>query len=78
MPFLAHALGALAGAFVAALIATNHKMKFALVIGAFFLIGGIANVFMLPSPIWFAVLDIGVAYLPMGWLGWKLAEKAIK
>lgn len=72
-PFLAHALGTLAGAFVAALIAATHKMKFALGIGAFFLLGGIANVFMLPSPTWFAVLDLVGAYIPMGWLGGRLA-----
>lgn len=72
-PFLAHALGTLAGAFVAALIAATHKMKFALGIGAFFLLGGIANVFMLSSPTWFAVLDLVGAYIPMGWLGGRLA-----
>ena len=71
-PFLAHALGTFVGAVLAALIAVNHKMKFALGIGAFFLIGGIANVFMLPSPVWFTVLDIMVAYIPMAWLGGKL------
>lgn len=36
MPFLAHALGALAGAFIAALIAVNHQFKFAMGIGVFF------------------------------------------
>ena len=42
---LAHALGTFAGAFLAALIAANHKMKFAPGIGVFFLMGGIANTF---------------------------------
>lgn len=69
MPFLAHALGTLVGALVAALIAATHKMKMALIIGAFFLIGGIANVAMLGGPIWFTVLDLVAAYLPMAWLG---------
>ena len=50
MPFLAHALGTLAGAFIAVKIAANNKMTFAFVVGCLFLIGGIANVFMLPSP----------------------------
>ena len=71
-PFLAHAIGTFIGALVASLIAANNKMIFALSIGVFFLIGGIANVFMLPSPIWFAVLDIAGAYIPMAWLGWKI------
>tara|TARA_B110000046_G_C12990002_1_gene397415 strand:- start:686 stop:859 length:174 start_codon:yes stop_codon:yes gene_type:complete len=35
-PFLAHALGTLVGAFVAALTAATHKMKFAIAIGCFF------------------------------------------
>lgn len=74
-PFLAHAIGTLAGALTAALIAASHQMKFALGIGAFFLVGGIVNVFMLPSPTWFAALDLVAAYLPMGWLGGKLTGK---
>lgn len=74
-PFLAHALGTFAGAFVAALLAASHKMKFALGISGFFLLGGIANAFMLPSPVWFTVTDLVCAYLPMGYLAGKLAGK---
>ncbi|MEO8516742.1 MAG: hypothetical protein ABI426_08360 [Flavobacterium sp.] len=72
-PFLAHALGTLVGAFVAGLMAANNKMRIALGIGAFFIIGGIANVCMLPSPTWFTILDLVVAYIPMAYLGGKLA-----
>lgn len=72
-PFLAHALGTFVGAFLAALIAATHKMKFALAIGVFFLIGGIYMVFLLPSPVGFIILDLVVAYIPMAWLGGKLA-----
>ncbi len=72
-PWLAHALGTLVGAFVAAKIAVSHNLKLALVIGAFFLLGGIAMVVMMGGPIWFAVLDWLLAYLPMGYLGGKLA-----
>ena len=75
MPFLAHAGGTLVGAILAGLIASSHKMYFSLTIGAFFLLGGIMMVFELPSPMWFNVLDIGLAYIPMGWLGWKIAIK---
>ena len=74
-PFLAHALGTFAGAFMAALIAANHKMKFALGIGAFFLMGGIASVFMLPSPTWYTVLDLLGAYFPMAYFAGKLVVK---
>ncbi len=72
-PFLAHALGTLAGAWLAALIAVRHKMKIAIGIGAFFMLGGIMNVFMLPSPAWFIALDLIGAYIPMGLLGGTLA-----
>ncbi|HLG36471.1 MAG TPA: hypothetical protein VI757_16455 [Bacteroidia bacterium] len=75
LPFSAHALGTFAGAWLAALIAANHKMKFALGIGIFFLAGGIANTFMLPSPTWFTVLDLAGAYIPMGYLAGKLAVR---
>ena len=75
LPFLAHAVGTFAGALVAALIAANHKMKFALGIGVFFLAGGIANTFMLPSPIGFTILDLVGAYIPMAFLAGKLAVK---
>ncbi len=73
-PFLAHAIGTFVGAFLAALIAVNHKIKFALSIGCLFLIGGIINTITLPSPIWFTVLDLVGAYIPMGWLGFKLSQ----
>ena len=74
-PFLAHALGTLVGAYLAAVIAATHKLKFALVISVVFLIGGIMNICMLPSPIWFTLVDLGLAYIPMGYLGWKLVSK---
>ncbi len=77
-PFLAHALGTLIGAFLAGWIAVNHKMKFALAIGGLFLLGGIWVNYILPGPTWFAVLDIIVAYIPMAWLGGKIAGKLSK
>ncbi|MBT8384565.1 MAG: hypothetical protein KJO83_02520 [Bacteroidia bacterium] len=77
-PFLAHALGTFIGAIVAAIIAANHKGKFALAIGAFFLIGGIANVIMLPSPLWFSILDLAAAYIPMGFIAGRLVVKSSK
>jgi len=68
MPFLAHALGTLVGAFITAKIAANNKMTFALVIGCCFLIGGIMNIVMLPSPLWFTIVDLVLAYIPMSYL----------
>lgn len=73
MPFLAHSLGTFAGAFLAIKIAATHQMKIALGIGFMFLAGGITNVFMLPSPLWFSVLDLTIAYIPMAFLAVKSA-----
>ena len=77
-PFLAHALGTFAGAVIAGYIATSHKMKFALGIGVLFLLGGVMVNYMLPGPTWFAVTDILIAYIPMAWLGGKVAIKLSK
>ncbi|MFD2891248.1 hypothetical protein ACFS5J_04385 [Flavobacterium chuncheonense] len=74
-PFLAHALGTLTGAILAGIIAVRQKMKFAIVIGMLFLIGGIMVNSMLPGPIWFTFLDIVVAYIPMAWIGGIFAER---
>ena len=67
-PFLAHALGTLAGAFVAFLVAGSRKAAFAWTIGVLFLAGGVAAAVMFPAPAWFIALDLLLAYLPMAWL----------
>ena len=72
IPFLAHAIGTLVGAFVAAKFAANNKMIIALAIAVFFLAGGVSAVFMIPAPLWFNVIDLVGAYLPMGYLSGKL------
>lgn len=74
-PFLAHALGTFVGAYLAARIAATRKMTMALIVGVLFLIGGIINVVMLPSPLWFTLVDLIVAYLPMAYLGGKFGNK---
>ena len=71
-PFLAHALGTLVGAFIAAKIAATRKMFMALIIGVFFLIGGSINILMLGGPVWFTLLDLAVAYVPMAYFGGQL------
>lgn len=74
MPFMAHALGTLAAVLVAVHFAASHHFKLALFIACLFLIGGIVNVFLLPSPVWFSVVDLMGAYFPMGFLGYRLAK----
>lgn len=71
-PFLAHAGGTLIGTFVATLVAASHKFQIAIGMGVLFLIGGIVAVIMLPAPLWYDVIDLVFAYIPMAWLGAKL------
>jgi hypothetical protein len=75
-PFVAHAAGTLVGAVAAARLSAGRPLVAALAVGGIFLLGGIAAVRMMPAtPTWFAVLDLGVAYLPMGWLGARIAAR---
>ena len=74
MPFLAHAIGTLTGAYFVARLAASTHLSMALIIGGIFLLGGITMVFMVGGPIWFIILDLVVAYIPMAWLGHKLAR----
>lgn len=74
-PFLGHAIGALIGAFIAAKFSASHHVKFAMGTGVFFLMGGIAAVIMLGGPLWFKIVDLLLAYIPMAFLGAMLAGK---
>ena len=76
-PFLAHALGTLAGAAVAFLIAT-HRAVMAWMIGVFFLLGGIAASLMIGAPVWFVAVDLLFAYLPPAWLGGRVASRFVR
>lgn len=76
-PFVAHALPSLVGGAIAALIAAARKITIALLVGALHLLGGIVAAFLIPAPAWFTALDLMVAYLPMAWLGGRLAETAL-
>lgn len=71
-PFLAHALGTLAGAVITLLLSKTHRHTLAYGVGALFLLGGITNAASIPAPTWFIALDLIVAYLPMAWLAIQL------
>jgi hypothetical protein len=75
MPFLAHAIGTLAGALTAYLIAASYKVQIAYAIGAIFLCVGLATSFMIPAPTWFVALDLLVAYIPMAWLAIRIGTR---
>lgn len=74
-PFLAHALGTLAGALLAYRLAASRRDIMAWIIGACFLLGGITSVMSIPAPVWFMVVDLVFAYGPMAWLAIYLARK---
>lgn len=74
-PFLAHALGTFVGSLVAMFIAASHRLVIAVIIGVLFLAGGIAVCFMVPIPVWFIIVDLLLAYIPMAFLGYKLSGK---
>jgi hypothetical protein len=74
-PFLAHALGTLAGALTAFRVAGSRGTLFAFSVGGFFLAGGIAAAFMIPAPGWFIALDLLAAYIPMAWLAAVLGHR---
>ena len=66
---------AVPGGVIGWLSAADHKTigrRFILTSFAFFLLGGITMVAMFGGPIWFTVLDLLGAYLPMGYLGGML------
>ena len=73
IPFIAHALGTLSGAFIAAKIATSRKSTYANIIGLFFLVGGISAAAMIGTPILPTIVDLVFAYLPMAWIAYKLS-----
>lgn len=68
---LAHQLGTLAGAFIAAKIAPFRKMIFSLVVGVWFLACGIYAASLIVPPIGFLVADI-LLYVPIAIIGGKL------
>jgi hypothetical protein len=76
-PFLAHAIGTLVATFLAALIAVHRRKNITRVISILFLAGGAYMVAILPSPMWFNLLDLIVAYVPMGMLGYWLATGVV-
>ncbi len=73
--FLAHGLGTLGGAFLAAKIGVSRHLLLSMIIGVLFLLGGIAiNAMLNFTPLSFSILDILLAYTPMAWVGWRLAH----
>ena len=71
-PFLAHAIGTFSGAFAASKVSKNYHIIIPMIVGLYFLFGGIYMVMILPAPTWFICIDLILCYLPMALLGWYL------
>jgi len=73
-PFLAHSIGTLSGAFIVSKLSKKSSIIFPLIVGLYFLSGGIYMVTILPAPTWFVLLDVILGYIPMALLGWKISK----
>ena len=74
-PFLAHSIGTLSGSYLVSRLSRNAHIIFPLIIGSWFLFGGIYMVRVLPAPTWFVILDLIICYIPMSLLGWRISGK---
>lgn len=76
-PFFAHAIGTLISAVLITRFLKTQQFVFAMMAGVLFLIAGISMVIMLPgTPIWFILVDLIGAYIPMAYLGNKIASRS--
>ena len=73
-PFLAHSVGTLSGSFLVSKLSRNSNIIFPLIVGLYFLSGGIYMVTILPAPMWFVFLDLIVCYIPMSLIGWRISK----
>ena len=73
-PFLAHSIGTLSGALIVSKLSKKSSIILPLIVGLYFLLGGIYMITILPAPMWFVLLDVILGYIPMALLGWKLAN----
>ncbi|MDF1697712.1 MAG: hypothetical protein P1U56_17835 [Saprospiraceae bacterium] len=73
VPFLAHGLGTLIGAYVVSKLAISRFKVLSLVIGAIFFMAGLSMAILLPEFLKYSIVDLLLAYFPMAFLGWKLA-----
>jgi len=76
-PFLAHALGTLAGAWLAARLSASRPRGSAMAIGVLFLSGGAMMAYSLPEALVFNIVDLALAYLPMAWLGYRWSGRGM-
>ena len=69
---VSHALGTFFGALTAVRVAREAHIVPASIVGSLMLLGGIANVLVIPHPVWFNAIDL-LLYIPAALLAWRLA-----
>jgi hypothetical protein len=69
---VSHALGTFFGALTAVRVAREAHIVPASIVGSLMLLGGIANVLVIPHPPWFNAIDL-LLYIPAALLAWRLA-----
>ncbi len=74
-PFLAHSLGTLVGSFVAAKASKEYHISISLMVGLWFLAGGIYMTTIITATTWFEILDIIICYIAMAYIGWELNKR---
>lgn len=71
---IAYAIGSFGGGFVCALISENNKIRYSVITGIILLIFGLINLFMIPHPVWFMIVNV-LVYIPFAFFGGKSGEK---
>ncbi len=71
---LAHIAGALVAGFLSTKIAAANNYTLAVICGVILLAGAVVNLFMIPHPVWFMVVNV-LTIIPAALLGSKLAIK---
>ena len=76
-PFLASAIATLIIVISISRFFKSQQLICSIIAGILFMMGGISMVIMLPeTPIWFVLVDLIGAYIPMAYMGNKLAFKS--
>ena len=68
---VSHALGTLFGALIAVRVSREAHIVPASIVGGLMLMGGIANVMLIPHPTWFNAVDL-LVYIPAALLAYRL------
>ena len=74
---MTHAMGALAGGFVASKLAKIQKRSAAMFAGLILLVAGVLNLVSIPHPLWFSIADV-IVYTPFALLGNEIRKLIFK